>query len=194
MTVESPLSILCGRCLAQPPRSEGPNRGGCATTRPPSSPSTWTRQHFGAFYVCMLIFMYLCIYLCLLHVCMYVCIYVCIVFFYVGCMQVCIDVCIACLSVCLSVCLSLCLYVCMYVCMYVCACMHACMHACIGPTLPDVIATRRGLDLVEVCFVSDGFLLFRGPYGAHPGLNVVVFLNRGGGVGILPLSFFSRGS
>ena len=42
--------------------------------------------------------------------------------------------------------------------MYECMCMHACMHACIGPTLPDVIATRRGLDLVEVCFVSDGLL------------------------------------
>ena len=32
MTVERCLSILCGRCLAQPPRFEGPNRGGCATT------------------------------------------------------------------------------------------------------------------------------------------------------------------
>ena len=81
----------------------------------------------------------------------------------------------------------------MYVCAFMHACMHACMHAWDRP-LPDVIGARRGLDLVEVCFVSDGFLLFRGPYGADPGLNVVVFLNRGGGVGILPLSFFPRGS
>ena len=55
------------------------------------------------------------------------------------------------------VCMYVYMYVCLSVCMYVHACMHACMQAWDRP-LPDVIAARRGLDLVEVCFVSDGLL------------------------------------
>ena len=89
-----------------------------------------------------------------MYVCMYAFMYVLCFFMWDVCKYVSMYV----LHVCRSVCLSVCLSVCMYVCMYVCMCMHACMHACIGPTLPDVIATRRGLDLVEVCFVSDGLL------------------------------------
>ena len=53
--------------------------------------------------------------------------------------------------------MSVCLSVCMYVCAFMHACMHACMHAWDRP-LPYVIGARRGLDLVEVCFVSDGLL------------------------------------
>ena len=89
----------------------------------------------------------------------------------------------ACKYVCMYVYMYVCMYVYMYVCLSVCMYVHACMHACMQAwdrPLPDVIAARRGLDLVEVCFVSDGLLFFQGPYGAHPGLNVVVFLIRGG--------------
>ena len=54
---------------------------------PPFVPSTWTRQHFGAFYVCMFVFMYVCMYLCrCMYIYLSVCINVCFVFIHVGCM------------------------------------------------------------------------------------------------------------